>query len=197
MSINAESVQHLDPLKYLLDLPRRVLGWCRPEPALQGGAAVVRLRDRGAPLGEQQRIEGVMNAAGERRLVASDRLGDHRAQIPLAQRDQLMLVQPATCKLQQSLPIGGTRELIAKDPHECATSWFAEPVKSQRLTGEPLGAQTASAGVGTSHAAKPDRERRRQTAHRGAARASLARSAGHPRAARSCAESRSVAPARA
>ncbi len=71
MSINAESVQHLDPLKYLLDLPRRVLGWCRPEPALQGGAAVVRLRDRGAPLGEQQRIEGVMNAAGERRLVAS------------------------------------------------------------------------------------------------------------------------------
>src|SRR5258707_12556889 len=71
MSINAESVQHLDPLKYLLDLPRRVLGWCRPEPALQGGAAVVRLRDRGAPLGEHQRIEGVMNAAGERRLVAS------------------------------------------------------------------------------------------------------------------------------
>ena len=138
MSINAESVQHLDPLKYLLDLPRRVLGWCRPEPALQGGAAVVRLRDRGAPLGEQQRIEGVMNAAGERRLVASDRLGDHRAQIPLAQHDQLMLVQPATCKLQQSLPIGGARELIAKDPHECATSWFAEPVKSQRLTGEPL-----------------------------------------------------------
>jgi hypothetical protein len=75
MSINAESVQHLDPLKYLLDLPRRVLGRCRPEPALQGGAAVVRLRDRGAPLGEQQRIVGVMNTAGERRLVASDRLG--------------------------------------------------------------------------------------------------------------------------
>src|SRR5258707_14001820 len=71
MSINAESVQHLDPLKYLLDLPRRVLGRRRPEPALQGGAAVVRLRDRGAPLGEQQRIEGVMNAAGERRLAAS------------------------------------------------------------------------------------------------------------------------------
>jgi hypothetical protein len=84
-------------------------------------------RDRGAPLGEQQRIEGVMNAAGERCLVASDRLGDHRAQIPLSQHDQLMLVQPATCKLQQSLPIGGARELIAKDPHECATSWFAEP----------------------------------------------------------------------
>jgi hypothetical protein len=69
-----------------------------------------------------------MNAAGERRLVASDRLGDHRAQIPLAQHDQLMLVQPATCKMQQSLPIGGARELIGKDPHECATSWFAEPV---------------------------------------------------------------------
>jgi hypothetical protein len=66
-----------------------------------------------------------------RASAASDRLGDHRAQIPLSQHDQLMLVQPATCKLQQSLPIGGARELIAKDPHECATSWFAEPVKSQ------------------------------------------------------------------
>ncbi len=52
VSIDAESVEHLD----------------------HRGAAIVRMRDRGVPLGEQQRIDGVMNAAGERRLVASDRL---------------------------------------------------------------------------------------------------------------------------
>ena len=114
MSINAESAQHLDPIKHRLDLPRRVLGRCRPQPALHRGAAIVRLRDRGVPLREQQRIDGVMNAAGERRLVASDRLRDHRAQLALAQHDQSMFIQPAARKLQQLLSIGGASKFIVQ-----------------------------------------------------------------------------------
>ena len=59
-----------------------------------------------------------MDRLGQRRFVATDCLANHHAQIPLARYEQPVLVQPAPRKAEQSLPIGGARQLIAQYTNE-------------------------------------------------------------------------------
>jgi hypothetical protein len=59
--------------------------------------------------------------------VLTDRFDDHRPQITIAQHDQSMLGKPATCKLQQPLPIARARQFTTQYPQGSADA-IALPV---------------------------------------------------------------------
>src|SRR5271170_7235276 len=105
--IDLQRGQELYPLQYPIDLPRRMLGRWRSQPALHGGAVLSRLRDRSLPLRQQIRIDRPDDLANEGRLMLANRLGDVAAQFTLSWNNLLMIVQPSPCELQQSLPITG------------------------------------------------------------------------------------------
>jgi hypothetical protein len=119
MSIHAQRGQQLDPLQYFLDLSRGILGrrfppsqLCTVLPFWCGCVTAAR---RCANNGGSTPFD---DGTGEPRFVLTDRLDDHRPQITIAQHDQSMLVKPATCKLQQPLPIARARQFTAQSPHQ-------------------------------------------------------------------------------
>ena len=118
MPIHTKRRQQLDPLKYFLDLSRGMLGRRFPKAALHCGTALVRLRHGRSPLRQQQRVNRFDDGTGEPCLVLTDRLDDHHPQITFTQHDQSMLVEPATCTLQQPLPIARACQFIAQYPRQ-------------------------------------------------------------------------------
>jgi hypothetical protein len=107
MLIDLERDEQIDPLQHSIDLPCRMLGRRGPQPALHGGAVLSQLRDRPLALRQQIRIDRLEDLANQRRFMPASRLGDVGAQFTLSWNNLLVIVEPSTCELQQSLPITG------------------------------------------------------------------------------------------
>ena len=105
---------------------------CCESPASRGVTSACRQRSS-RPLSIAR-----MNAPGQRRFVLPGGAHDDRAQRSLMHDDQLMVVQPAARKHQQSLPITGPRQFLPQRAHQRTSLWLTQPAKAQRLTGQLL-----------------------------------------------------------
>jgi hypothetical protein len=136
--MDTEFVQRLDAFKQFFDLPRRMFGRRSPQPTLLREPCLARRHERLPPAFEQLAIDIRINAFGQRRFVLPGGTHDSRAKRSLVHDDQLMVVQPAARKQQQSLPITGSRQFLPQCAHQRATLWLAEPMKSDRFTDQLL-----------------------------------------------------------
>ena len=105
---------------------------CRLEPAL------MRCGERRAPPHHQTRLDGPVNPPRELRLMLAPSGRDHRAQQPLVDNEEPVLIEPAARKSEQPLAVVRAGKFLAQHPHEGTPVMASEPLKSKRIAGELL-----------------------------------------------------------
>src|SRR5882672_4168539 len=115
-----------------------MFGRRRPQPALLREPCLVRRDQHLPPAFQQFTVDLSVNAPGQRRFILPGGAHDGRAQRSFMHDDQLMVVQPAARKDQQSLPIAGTRQLLPQRAYQRTTLWLTQPMKTQYFAGQLL-----------------------------------------------------------
>jgi hypothetical protein len=146
-----EHAQLLDLLQYFLDLSRGMRGRRFPKRTLHRSTVLARSLDSRSPLRQQRRGTPFDDGTGQSCLVLTVHVDDRRPQITIAQHDQSMLLKPATCKLQQPLPIAGTGHGSYHHAIPTSTHAAGPPIATEnRAPRGPLaGARAACADVDT------------------------------------------------
>src|ERR1700690_977688 len=133
MAMDAELVQRLDAFNQFFNLSRRMFGRRSPQPALLREPRLVRRDQLLPPAFQQLTVDLSVNAPDQRRFILPGGAHDGRAQRSFMHNDQLMVVQPAARKDQQSLPITGTRQFPPQRAYQRATLWLTQPMKTPEL----------------------------------------------------------------
>jgi hypothetical protein len=96
--VHAQGIETLDALNHLLNLARGMLGRWRPQPGLQTRSRAMWCGNRTALLNHQSWLDRMVDPSCELRLVLAPGGGDHRAEKPLVDNDEPMLIEPTTRK---------------------------------------------------------------------------------------------------